>query len=156
MKLKTRTSTEFLVIHASATQPTQDIGVREIDQWHRKRGFVKVGYHYVIRRNGALEEGRDVDAIGAHVEGFNSVSVGICLVGGINAKGKAENNYSRDQWTTLRSLLKALIAKYPEARIVGHRDLSPDKNGNGIIEPSERLKDCPCFDAKDWAKAEGL
>lgn len=152
MKLKQRSTTELIVIHSSATKADLDIGVREIDQWHRKRGFVKVGYHFVIRRNGVIENGRDIGDVGAHAVGHNSTSIGICLVGGLDPNGKAANNYSRDQWTALKSLLTNLGNRYPTARIVGHRDLSPDKNGNGIIEPSERLKECPCFDVSDWLK----
>ena len=46
-----RYETNYIVIHCSATRPSQDIGVKEIDRWHRERGFIKVGYGTVIRWN---------------------------------------------------------------------------------------------------------
>ena len=79
-----RKRTDFIAVHCSATRPSMDVGVKEIDQWHRARGFSGgVGYHYVIRRDGTLEHGRAEAAVGAHVEGYNHNSVGVCLGGGV-------------------------------------------------------------------------
>lgn len=147
-----RTATELLVVHCSATRPTQDIGVQEITQWHRQRGFDTVGYHYIIRRSGEVETGRPETAIGAHVKGHNARSVGICLVGGINAAGKPDNNFTAAQFTALRELLGPLQSRYPEARVLGHRDLSPDLNGDGRITSNEFIKACPSFDVATWLK----
>jgi N-acetyl-anhydromuramyl-L-alanine amidase AmpD len=149
-----RTTTELLVVHCSATRPTQDIGVREVTQWHRQRGFDTVGYHYVIRRNGEVETGRPETAIGAHVKGHNAQSVGICLVGGINAAGKPESNFTQAQFEALKELLDQLQTRYPNARILGHRDLSPDKNGDGKITPNEFIKACPSFDISTWLRTQ--
>lgn len=149
-----RTATELLVVHCSATRPTQDIGVREITQWHRQRGFDTVGYHYVIRRNGEVETGRPETAIGAHVKGHNARSLGVCLVGGINAAGKPESNFTDAQFESLKALLHQLQTRYPDARILGHRDLSPDKNGDGKITPNEFIKACPSFDISAWLKIQ--
>jgi N-acetylmuramoyl-L-alanine amidase len=138
---RTRVSTELLVVHCSATMPTMDIGVEEIRHWHtRERGWSEVGYHYVIRRNGAIEKGRPESAIGAHVMNYNAHSIGICLVGGINKAGRAENNFPVIQMESLKQLLTQLSAKYPKAKIVGHRDLS-------------NHKECPSFDVKKWWSA---
>lgn len=147
-----RKTTELLVVHCSATRPTQDVGVREITQWHRQRGFDTVGYHYVIRRNGEVESGRPEHAIGAHVKGHNAKSIGVCLIGGIDAAGKPANNFTSAQFDSLRELLQQLRQRYPEARILGHRDLSPDRNGDGIIQPTEFIKACPSFDVATWLK----
>ena len=49
-----------IIIHCSATKPSMDIGVKEINEWHLQRGWSGIGYHYVIRRNGDLETGRDL------------------------------------------------------------------------------------------------
>ncbi len=136
-----RSNTDWLVIHCSATRAIQDIGVREITKWHRAQGWATIGYHYVIRRSGKVETGRPVDAIGAHVQGRNHDSVGICLVGGLNnATFKPENNYTPQQWEALKKLLTTLLKRYPKAKVLGHRDFP------GV------QKACPCFNAKTWAR----
>jgi N-acetyl-anhydromuramyl-L-alanine amidase AmpD len=140
----------YLVVHCAATPPARDIGVAEIRVMHKQRGFNDVGYHYVIRRDGRVEKGRADNVAGAHVQGFNSVSLGICLVGGVDAKGKPENNYTPAQFASLQELLLKLQAQHPRAEILGHRDLSPDKNGDGKVSPNEWLKACPCFDVRPW------
>ncbi len=140
----------YLVVHCAATPPSRDIGVAEIRAMHKQRGFNDVGYHYVIRRDGRIEKGRADTAMGAHASGFNSVSLGICMVGGINAKGWSEQNFTTAQFDALRDLLKTLKARHAGAEILGHRDLSPDKNRDGKVSRNEWLKDCPCFDVRDW------
>ena len=147
---KNRDSTDLIVVHCSATKASADIGVRDITQWHIQRGFDTVGYHYVIRRNGELETGRPESAIGAHVRGHNSNSIGICLAGGVDANNKPENNFTPEQFVSLEALLRRLKERYPQARILGHRDLSPDKNSDGKITPNEFIKACPSFDVAQW------
>lgn len=137
VKFKPRVTTKYLVVHCAATKPTMDIGLREIRQWHRERGWLDIGYHFVIRRDGKVETGRPHDVIGAHVEGHNYESLGICMAGGIDAKGKPENNFTPAQFESLRALLDKLKVDYPSAKIVGHRDLDPKKA-------------CPSFDVASW------
>jgi N-acetyl-anhydromuramyl-L-alanine amidase AmpD len=149
-RLKDRETTDLIVVHCSATGPAADIGVAQITQWHKQRGFDTVGYHYVIRRNGTLETGRRESEIGAHVRGHNANSIGVCLAGGVDAKGKPENNFTPAQFSALETLLRELKGRYPQARILGHRDLSPDKNGDGKISPDEFIKACPSFDVAQW------
>ncbi|MFS2161219.1 N-acetylmuramoyl-L-alanine amidase [Pseudomonas sp. Pseusp122] len=150
--LKTRPGTDLLVVHCSASGPHIDVGVRDITRWHVQRGFTTVGYHYVIRRNGELETGRRENAIGAHATGHNARSIGICLVGGVDINNKPANNFTDEQLATLERLLRELKVRYPKARICGHRDLSPDKNGDGRITPNEFTKACPSFDINPWLK----
>lgn len=140
---KKRPSTTLLVVHCAATKPTMDIGVREIRQWHVQQGWLDVGYHFVIRRNGTVEDGRPHDVIGSHAKGYNSTSLGICLVGGINAKGNPENNFTPEQFNSLKLLLIAHKRTYPQAKIVGHRDLDSGKA-------------CPSFDVAEWLKTQGI
>lgn len=147
-----RERTDYLVVHCSATGPASDIGAVEIDVMHRRNGWSRIGYAGVIRRNGVLEYGRHFDEVGAHVKGHNYVSVGICLVGGLNAAGKPEDNFTAAQKATLRIVLTMLLRAYPGAAILGHRDLSPDVDGDGVIEKHEWLKECPCFDVRAWWK----
>jgi hypothetical protein len=151
-----RKVTTLLVVHVTATPPSRDIGVAEVRKVHLAQGWSDIGYNDLIRRSGALEEGRGVGAIGAHVAGFNSIAYGISMVGGVNAAGQPENNATPQQMATLERRLREVAAMYPGAGVCGHRDLSPDRNGNGIIEPGEWLKACPCFDAIPWAASKGL
>lgn len=141
-----RASTDYLVVHCAATKPSADIGAADIDRWHRKQGWACIGYHFVIRRDGTVEEGRELDVIGAHVSGHNENSVGICLAGGVSEKdvNVAENNFTPAQFASLKKLLADLRAKYPKAVIQGHRDFP------GVA------KACPSFDAKGWAKSQGF
>lgn len=158
----------LIVIHCSASPngdslfrgspgtPGFQTPVIAINAWHRARGFKRdtiacarfnptldaIGYHYVIYRNGAISSGRDETEVGAHVTGFNQRSLGICLVG--------TDKFRTAQWNALRDLVAALKKRYPEARLVGHRDLSPDQNHNGIVERFEWLKTCPGFDVATW------
>lgn len=143
---KERQRTSHIVIHCSATKPEQDVGASDIDRWHRQKGFLKIGYHYVIRRDGRVETGREELEIGAHAQGFNSVSLGICMVGGVDANNidKAENNFTPEQFDTLERLLLELRARFPSAVVLGHRDL-----------PNSR-KACPSFDVAAWASDRGL
>lgn len=127
-----------IIVHCSATPPSQDIGGEEIDEWHLKRGFDGIGYHNVIRRDGGVEFGRSLMQEGAHVRGHNEESIGICLVGGIDEAGASEPNYTENQMTSLRGLLAHYTEQWPEAYIRGHGD----------IEGTAR--DCPCFSVSNW------
>ena len=154
--MATRARTTLIVVHVTATPPTMDIGAAEVDRMHRARGFNGIGYHFIIRRDGRIETGRPVNDIGAHVAGWNSVSIGVSLVGGVDARGRAENNRTEHQMVALVPLLKKLCRDFPDAKVCGHRDLSPDGDGDGVIEPQEYIKECPCFDAIPWARKQGL
>jgi len=134
-----RLRTDYIVWHCSATKPSQDIGVTEIDLWHKRRGWDGVGYHLIIRRDGRLEPGRHLGVPGAHVKGFNQRSVGICMVGGISPQGGSENNFTSEQWNTASIVQHFLETLYPDAETVGHKDLNDGK-------------DCPCFDARSVFK----
>lgn len=148
LKKSERKITE-IIIHCSATPDGKDFTVDDIRRWHKQRGYSDVGYHYIVYRNGILAQGRDVNTIGAHAVGHNAHSIGICYIGGMNAENtQPEDTRTLRQKARLLSLLVDLRKLYPNARIIGHRDLSLDKNGDGIIEPSEWMKACPSFDAK--------
>lgn len=114
-----------------------EIGKKEIDQWHRQRGWLKIGYHYVIKRDGTLEEGREHDVMGAHVKGHNADSVGVCLVGGVNDDNEPENNFTEEQFETLVDTINSLKVIYPEAEVVGHNSLYSGKA-------------CPSFNVEEW------
>ena len=138
----------LIVVHCSATQGNRMLSPEALDLMHRRRGFNGTGYHYYIRKDGTVHLTRPIERIGAHVKGFNSNSVGICYEGGLDHFGLPKDTRSEWQRHSLRVLVRALLMDYPEAKIVGHRDLSPDLNGNGEIEPMEWTKQCPCFEVK--------
>ena len=127
-----------IVIHCSYTPPSMDIGVVEIRVWHHQNGWRDLGYHHVIRRDGTVEPGRPEDQHGAHVRGHNGTSLGVCLVGGMaQADKRPDCNFTTDQWTALDALVYELKQRYPNAEVVGHRDLDPGKA-------------CPTFDVAAW------
>ena len=137
--MEPRSSTEYIVIHCSATKPSMDIGLTEIKHWHvNERGWRDVGYHYVIKRNGEVELGRNIKDTGAHARGYNSKSVGICMVGGMAEDNSIEDNFTDKQWTALLDLTKQTLENYPDAKVIGHNEISK--------------KDCPCFDVQTWKK----
>lgn len=138
---------KYIVLHCSATKEGQNVSVRDIDRWHRQRGFRMIGYHYVILLDGSIRKGRDIAQVGAHVAGNNANSIGICYVGGLDADGKPKDTRTGEQKASLFYLLQQLREQFPDAVICGHRDFSPDLNGDGVIEPWEWMKACPCFDA---------
>lgn len=136
----------YITLHTSATQPSQDIGVKEIRDWHvNGNGWSDIGYHEVLRRDGTWEEGRDHGRTGAHVGGHNTGNYGICMVGGIREGGSPNNhrdfedNYTDAQWASLYQRMKQLHEMWPNAIIMGH---------NGF--PGHESRGCPCFDWKAW------
>ena len=138
-----------IVVHCTASTYGRDLSAADIRKSHiKERGWADIGYHYVVRLDGRVEPGRDVDKIGAHVTNHNSHSIGVVYVGGLDKDGKAKDTRTELQKNALLNLLLDLRKLYPKAKISGHRDFSPDKNGDGIISPCEWIKSCPCFDAK--------
>lgn len=162
----------LIVIHCSASpngahlfegkagEPGFTTPIQVIDAWHKARGFHRldawrknwnpdldaVGYHFVIYTNGASATGRHLDEIGAHANGYNAHSVGVCMVG--------SGRFTRPQWAALQTIVRFLVIRYPKARIAGHRDLSPDLDGDGVTERHEWLKTCPEFDVAAWLERD--
>ena len=155
LKKSTRVIKE-IIVHCTADPEGKNKTVEEIRKEHIKnRGWSDIGYHYVVYRDGSVHEGRNVNFSGAHCSGHNANSIGVVYVGGLeNVPGvpynklKPKDTRTEEQKAALLSLLLDLRNLYPNATILGHRDTSPDKNGNGVIEEWEWLKACPSFDAK--------
>lgn len=149
---KPRRSTEMIVVHCSATPPNMDIGAKEIDRWHRAKGWLKCGYHIVIRRDGRSEtEAAGFPCRAIHVPGahagpkYNPKSIGICLIGGVDAKGKPEDNFTQVQFLTLEAALRTLLKIYPDINtIVGHGNLP------GVA------KACPSFDVSAFLASKDI
>ena len=128
----------MIVLHCSGVTPNvhQDISV--IDGYHRKKGWNGVGYHEYVRRDGTIQHGRPMWMVGAHVVHHNKYSIGICYEGGLNENGEYADTRTPAQKHALVALLRSLKADYPDAEILGHRDLPGVK------------KACPCFDAREY------
>lgn len=112
-----------IIVHSTATPKGMNATAKDIDKWHRLRGFDKIGYHYVIWRNGVIERGRQDFEVGAHCVGHNSCSIGIAYVGGINESRQSADTRTTSQKQSLVILIKQLLKQYPTInKISGHRD----------------------------------
>lgn len=146
----------YIVIHCSATRGDRDFTEKQINEAHVARGFGKWGYHYYIRKDGRVVPMRAENEVGAHdncmVPGmkvsYNRMSIGICYEGGLDASGRAADTRTPAQKEAMARLVQDIASRHEILDVLGHRDTSPDKNGNGVIEQSEWLKECPCFDVK--------
>lgn len=147
----------MIIIHCSATRENTDFTVEQIDASHKASGYKRsvsgvelkhIGYQYYIRKDGTVHAGRNEDEVGAHCKGWNLKSIGICYEGGLDATGKAKDTRTQAQKDAIVELIKDICRRHKITRIIGHRDTSPDLNGNGIIEPNEFIKMCPCFNVE--------
>lgn len=136
---------ERIFIHCTASQQTAT--VKSIMNEFKRKGWEYPGYHYLIDSTGKINQLLDTKHVSNGVQGYNQTAINIAYIGGIDANGKAIDNRTKEQKQSLIRILLALRKKYPEAKILGHRDISPDTNDNGIVDPWERIKECPCFDA---------
>ena len=120
-----------IILHCSATREGQDFTVQDIDRWHRQRGFLRIGYHYVIYRDGSIHAGRPISETGAHCVGHNAHSIGICYIGGLSADGRPKDTRTPEQKAALRALVAQLKERFPGAQVYGHNRFA--------------AKACPCF-----------
>jgi N-acetyl-anhydromuramyl-L-alanine amidase AmpD len=118
--------------------PDSTIGAKEIDRRDREKQKFGIGYHFVIRRDGTIDRGRNVDEIGLHVRNYNDCSVGVCLIGGKDRSGSPAPSFSHEQMAALRELLEDLLEDYPDAKACGHADLEDAK------------AECPGFQVSTW------
>jgi len=139
---------KYLVVHCTGSPQTQK--VEEIQEyWRNVLRWKSPGYHVIVRPDGTAVELLSIEQSANGVKGFNSNSIHISYIGGVDKNGKAVDNRTPQQKATLLKYLRYWKAMFPAARIQGHRDFSPDKNGNGRIDPWERIKECPSFEAKE-------
>jgi N-acetyl-anhydromuramyl-L-alanine amidase AmpD len=138
-----RTKTDIIVIHCTQTPSDMDVDVEKVIQWHKNRGFDTIGYHYLIKRDGTLQVGRDEDVVGAHAVQVNGTSIGVALVGGGTVDMGWENNFESIQFETLKSILLKLKDKYNIEKIIGHYQVDDKKK-------------CPSFDVPKWLEENGL
>ncbi len=149
VKILSMRKIKYLVVHCTATPVTTTI--ENIQRyWKEALGWKNPGYHYIIKRDGEIVQVNDEEKIANGVAGNNKNAIHISYIGGIDRKGKPLDNRTEEQTRSLYNKLVELAAKYPDATILGHRDFSPDKNGDGVIQYYEWIKYCPCFDVREW------
>lgn len=124
-----------IIIHCSDSPLGRDDSAADIDRWHKAKGWRKIGYHFVIRLDGTIETGREIDEVGAHCKGQNTHSIGICYIGGRGADGKPADTRTEKQRSALRSLVEYLRERYGYLEVYGHRYF-------------DNSKACPCFNAQ--------
>jgi N-acetylmuramoyl-L-alanine amidase len=137
---------KYLVVHCTASPQTQK--VKDIlSYWKNALGWKAPGYHVIVEPNGTAHELQNIASPTNGVRGFNSNSIHISYIGGVDVNGKALDNRTPEQKKVIREYLLKWKKQFPKSKIKGHRDFSPDKNGNGRVDPWERIKECPSFDA---------
>ena len=127
-------SVSYIIIHCSATRETQDYTPEQLKRDHLARGFLDVGYHFYIRKDGTVTQHRQLDEVGAHCRPFNRCSIGVCYEGGLDATGKPKDTRTLKQRGAIVKLLIELKQKFPKAVIRGHNEM-----------PGAVPKACPCF-----------
>ncbi len=120
----------YLIIHCSDTGNNNNIDASIIHKMHINFGWEGIGYHKVILRSGKIENGRPEFWIGAHVKGKNKNSLGVCLIG--------TDEFTNEQFLSLKKVLLKWKKKYPNAQIIGHRD--------AVVTS----KTCPNFNVRKW------
>ena len=146
-----REKTDTIVIHCSATPPTMDIGVEKIREWHvGENHWDDVGYHHIVKRCGTLEPARPEEMQGSHNPQTNYRSVAVCLIGGSDASGDWENNFTDAQFVSLKSLILDLIKRYDMPK-----DFKQIKKIIGHYQVDDK-KECPSFKVPEWLEKNGL
>ena len=130
MEILDKSNIQYLVVHCSDTDV--NFSAADIHKLHLSFGWSGIGYHKIIEKDGMIVDGRPLYWMGAHVKGFNNVSLGVCLIG--------RYNFTADQFSSLRKLLLDWSSEFPDAVIIGHRDITQTK------------KTCPNFNVKSWCE----
>lgn len=155
---------KYIVFHCTAGPQTQTI--ESIQNYWRSIGWKTDGYHHIIKADGTIVDLVSIDKPSNGVKGFNANSIHICYIGGVeiikgtNDKGKPVNvigkpvdNRTAEQKASQEVLLKKYLQMFPGATVCGHRDFSPDKDRDGVVEPGEWMKTCPSFSVHDWVNS---
>jgi len=127
---------KLLVVHCSDTENNKDLNALDIHKMHLDFGWDGIGYHKIICRSGKIENGRPEYWIGAHVKGYNDISLGVCLIG--------RDEFTIKQFSSLESVLRSWKALYPKTEIIGH------------CNTGKTDKTCPNFDVATWCKDKNL
>ena len=140
----------YLVIHCAATPPTMDVTGSDIRQWHTARGWRQVGYSDLIRRDGTIENLVPYNENG-YVEnseitngalGYNRNSRHVCLAGGVDLNGNAEDNFTEAQKRSLVDYIINFKRLHPDCAVIGHNEIS--------------AKSCPSFNVQEFMRQNGI
>lgn len=123
-----------IIVHCSDSPHGRDDGASDIHLWHTQRGWSGIGYHAVIKEDGTIEQGRPDYWQGAHANGHNKDTLGVCLI------GRGEVDFSDKQYLSLTLWLVEKMEKYSLTidDIIGHNEVSS--------------KTCPNFPLRSWLK----
>ena len=130
IKFLEKKNIEYIIVHCSDTDNSHS--ALDIHKLHLKFGWDGIGYHKIITRTGKIEQGRPEYWRGAHVKGLNDKSLGVCLIG--------KSNFTHEQFEALKEVLLYWKKKYPNTKVIGHRDTKLTN------------KTCPNFDVTSWYK----
>lgn len=160
---------KYLVIHCTATPEGRDVSGTDIRRMHtapkpQGRGWRQVGYTDLFRLDGTrerlVENNEDAYVDGWEITngatGYNSVSRHVVYAGGLDKQMRPKDTRTAAQRKAMADYVLDFHRRFPDVRIIGHRDLSPDRNNNGKIEPCEWLKACPSFEVSDWLQSIGI
>lgn len=129
-----------IFVHCTAGPQTQT--VEQIKKyWKNVNKWTNPGYHYIIKPDGEIVQLQPEDKPSNGVAGYNSTSINVCYIGGVDKQGRAVDNRTDAQKASLLTILKELKTRYPDAEILGHREIWGDN-------PKNWKKMCPCFSAK--------
>ena len=132
---------EIKRIFVHCTAGSQKTTLKQLENEFKAKGWKNPGYHYVIFPDGKIEQMLDESKVSNGVQGYNSTSINVAYVGGVDSKLKPIDNRTDAQKESLLSLLTELKSRYPDAHIMGHRDIWGK-------DPKNWKKWCPCFDAE--------
>lgn len=145
-----------LTVHCTADVEGRDVTADQISQTDMNRADLgyQVGYHYVITLDGTVHNTCPETLRGAHIGGHNTGSVGLSYVGGLDrVTKKPKDTRTREQKKAMAKFITDFKQRHPGAKILGHRDWSPDLDHDGVVEPNEWVKACPCFSVGAWIAA---
>ena len=137
---------EYIAVHCTASSPKMTL--KGLEKVFKDKGWRNPGYHYVVFPDGKICQMLADEKVSNGVKGYNYCSINVAWVGGYTGKDER----TPEQKASMMSLIKLLKSRYPKAMIQGHRDFSPDLNGNGRVDKCEWIKLCPCFEAREEYK----
>ncbi len=126
---------KFIAVHCTATQPETSIQTIQ-KYWQEVLKWKTPGYHFIVEANGKVTELLPVAKVSNGVAGYNSITINVSYIGGIDKEGKPKDTRTLAQKISLQELLEDIKEHYPNAVIQGHKDFP------------KVSKECPSFDAK--------
>jgi N-acetylmuramoyl-L-alanine amidase len=145
----------FITLHCTGGPQNQTLQSIQA-YWRNVMRWRNPGYHRLVAADGTVHELANYNQVTNGVEGHNASNIHLGYIGGVDDRGRIADNRTQAQRRALERLVMECHALYPNAVIQGHRDFSPDRNRNGIIEPHEWIKACPSFSVKAWLKEIGF